>query len=298
MSSGLNVAMNRLRGQILADEYCEALVEDMTEQAAATNTTYNRNVYSRVANLITAGAKRYTNGSHLYWFVDGVVPDPAAVDVPTIQSKIDTFLATPNAYPLMVNIEAWNLTTEATYDKAIADITLCASMWRDQTSLETGFWSLVPHYTFTDTINLATAIGASDKFNTAKYRARLSNRMVTYTNRFANDLLPYADFLLPYCYQTDSYTIAQWKWFCAEQILEALRVADGRPVYPIVWDHTMGVGFPAFSEADFRDMLQFAASFPGIAGVYMWEGTEDRPAYYETVVTELLAGTGDFPDPE
>lgn len=298
-SGGLQAAVNQCLARQQQDEYCEQLVLDMIEQVAATNTTYNRNVFSRNANLITAGASRYTNGSHLYWFEDGVAPDPAAIHLPTVQSKIDTFLATPNAYPLMINIEAWSLATDATYAKAIEDITLCASMWRDATDIETGFWSLVPHYVFTDSTNLGTAIGTDDKFNTAKYRARLSNRMITHTNKFAADLLPYADFLLPYTYGTDGYTVAQWKWFAAEAILEALRVADGRAVYPIMWDHVMGDGFPALSEADFIEMLKFVAAFPGIDGVYMWEGTEDRIATYEANVTDLITGDaeGDFPDP-
>ena len=298
-SSGLQVATNRLLGQIQADEHCEALVADMTTQVAATNTTYNRNVFCRTANLITAGASRYTNGGNLYFYPDGVVPDPPDINLTVTQGKIDDFLASPNAYPLMINLESWALSDDAVYADGIRNLQLAASMWRDQTDLETVFWSLVPHYVFTDSINLGVAIGAANKANTAKYRARLSNRMISHTNKFAADLLPYADYVMPYTYGTDGYTVAQWKWFAAEQILEAIRVADGRKVYPIVWDHVMGVGFPALSEAHFIEMLKFVAAFPGIDGVYMWEGTEDRIATYEANVTDLITGDaeGDFPDP-
>ena len=82
-------------------------------------------------------------------------------------------------------------------------------------------------------------------------------------------------------------------------LLEAIRVADGRPVYAVLWDHSDIAPQPALDEATFRSMLQFASAFPGIDGVFMWEGSEDRVPFYEAVLTELITGDaeGDFPDP-
>jgi hypothetical protein len=295
MSIALTQATNRLLAQIQADEYCEALVEDMTTQVAATNTTYNRNVFIRKTNatLTAAGALKYTAVPH-YAVFD--LPDETVVDVPTIQYYINEYLAAGTGNPIMLNVEAWDLSSTADYAYAIEQLNTVASMWLEQTGSDQGWYLLLPEFVYSDSVNLGTAIATANLSATAIYRARLSRRMVDDTNRFANDLFPYVQTMLPQCYVSSAYTLAQFKWNAAEMILEALRIADGRPVYPVVWDHKLGDS-SELSDADFRDMLQFVAAFPGIAGVYMWEGTEDRIATYNTVVTELLAGTGDFPDP-
>lgn len=282
--------------QLARSEYSAELVAAVAEAAVATNTTYNRNVYSYTAAVIAVGATSYLPMTASYWYTDAVQPTPpgATVDQSVIQGKINDFLATPNERPAMMDIEAWDLGDSDEYDEGIEQLKIAAGMWQDQTDRLVGFYDLFPSHQYARPAALA-----STTKSTVAWQAAMLSSVMRLDDRIAGELLPYVDFLLPRVYHVYEDAVAQWKWSASWQILEAIRIAQGKPVYPVVWHH-WGVNpdYTPLSEANYRASLQFVASFPGIAGVFLWEGN-DEPAWYTDVIEELVTGDaeGDFPDP-
>jgi hypothetical protein len=295
MSGALISASNICLGQTQAAEYAAAQVAQATSLVAdyASRTTYNNTAYSRTTSIITnTGAARYVthfNDPAVYWASSVLSYPGAAFEPAVIQSVINEYLASPTDTLLMADCEIWDLSVDAQRAEAIPNLQLYASMWQDQTDRELGFY----YYPFIQHVRPIEACTSTTKATVARQQGWLSWAMHLGDSIF-NDLLPYVNHLIPSVYQQDADDVANWRYAAAWSILEAIRLAKGKPVYPIVY-HKYTDGLEDLSEANYVAALQFVAAFPGIAGVILWEEAP-LPAWYEAVITELVAGTSRFED--
>lgn len=288
--------------QIAQPEYSAAVIADMVTTVAAAPAAYNRTVWSNGNEaVIAAGATQYRAATGAWWYtpLGGGLYDTLAIDTSVVQANINAYLANQTGIPLMADIEAWNLADPAEYDDGIANLQLALGMWQDQTDRVIGLWSMMPAAQYVHPTVLGTSLEAGTLATEATKRSVLST-IQRLDDKIATDLLPYVDFVMPRVYQAAEDNVTLWKWAAAWMILESIRIADGKPVYPSYWDYygNSTDGYFGLSEANFVAGLQFVSSFPGIAGTAMWEGSEERIATYEANVIALLAGTGVFADPE
>ena len=271
-------------------EYAVDQVTQMVTMATSTRTTYCHNVYSMTPTVCTATGAAYYAPHFTYHWSPGTPAYPgAAFDRATIQYWIDQYLANPSGSPVMADCEVWNLVVPAQFDEAIPQLQLYASMWRDQTDRPIGFYDLMPVFQYIHAINAGTGTNITRILK----RGWLSYYMQV-GSQISRALLGHVDHLVPRCYQQDADAVANWKYSASWNLLEAIRLAAGKSVYPLVWHHYTS-GYGILSEANYRASLQFVAAFPGITGVFLWEEGEE-PAWYNTVITELVSNTGGFKD--
>lgn len=295
-SGGLQAAMNQLASRGRGDDYSKSVLADVATQAAATNTTYNRNVYNFYYASEVPGIKLYTVGFHNAtagspgWSSDG----GTTVDVSVVQAGIDAYSG--SGRPLMLDIETW-APRGATLDDAIANISLVAGMWKDQTDRTLALYSWVPYSNYAEITALYTAITTPNAVTEQLYRARISRDM--HLNDYVmGELGGYFDWLVPRCYVAAHDSIAMWKYYAAYSILEAIRLAGTtHDVYPIWYYQATTLG-EDLAEAEFLSATKFVAAFPGITGSIAWSSAS-QPDYWAGHLADLISGNaeGDFPDP-
>jgi hypothetical protein len=193
--------------------------------------------------------------------------------------------------------------TNVTYNYAVPQLRTAADMWRAATTRDLGYFGVVPYDDYVYFGLLRTAIAGGDKSTIATWYAWFNER-VKRNLQLAEDLLLDSSItvLSPYVYNINTVEQTNWRWCTAYQIYVAKQIADkyGLEVRPMYWTHER-VGDPlawtAMSEAQFIANLKFLAMLPGVDAIYMYEWDEEEiPAYYGDVMTELVAGTGDFED--
>lgn len=288
-SSAVSVLSKIGQAFIASDNYASDQIDEIITAAAATETEYNSVVWG-VGPAVDAGAEECKFGTVGNWWPGGEV-DTDGIDVTQTQYWIDQYNASPTGFPFIIDLEAWNIRTET--EKAIEQLTLAASMWGEQTDRLIGIYAYIPNH---DTESLAALIKSAVDGSSAflKERATCMLSLEMHLNDYVNARLgPLVDFYVPRCYVYGANEVAKFRYEASQQIIEAKRLAGGKPIYPIWWHSTLAEGFPALIEAEFLDHVKFVTSFPGIAGSVAWTGGEE-PAYWAGHVEDLIDGAGAF----
>lgn len=291
--SALSVIQKQAVANYSATDYADSFVDEFLTTMAGSFDEYNPQCWSS-SEALAAGADQYLFGGTDFWFPSdgegGYVTD--AVDAAAVQAKIDQH---GDGDPwLMLDIELWNIKTETA--EAIANLRAGAVPWREQTNRTLGFYRMVPYSDYTLGQGLKAAVDASDAQAEAKWRGLINSWMRLNDANYAA-LSDVIDIFIPRCYVPDTWTLDDWKWGAGLQIAEAIRIANGKPVYPIVWSSFAPAG--AFlTEAQWIDVLQFVSAFPGIGGTVIWSGGDDPTEYtFTDAVANLVTGQADFAPP-
>lgn len=289
--SVLESVINQLLARHANPQPSDGLVTDIQALVAASPTAYSQVAYAYDANAIAAGALDYLGATASFWYDDPDHPE-AGVSAAKVQQYIGTY--GDSTTPLLMNIEQWSPVTD--YSTWLANLTLAASMWQAQSPRPIGFYHQLPYFDNYDATHLQAAIAGSDETDEAKHRSALSTWQQLYTKSM-RDLGNLVDFLVPKCYVLYNGDQTAWKWIVSFQVLEALRIANGKPVYPILW-HDAQTDAADLTSAEFTSALQFLAGIPGIAGVFFWSGGDDPAGYnWYDIAGAQVAGTGVFAPP-
>ena len=219
-------------------------------------------VYSTDEQLIAAGASPYQLGTNWCWYdrVDGAYDfshvSMSAVDAACDGSKRDD--------PLLVDIEAFDLTTD--FDNAVANILRAAMRWRtNQPNRVLGLYNLVPERNYWVPVQAAYYRDAwqSDKWleqQQAKDEWQLRN------TRAAAALLPVFEFVAPSVYEFYTDKPVAWRVYAEANIREAIRIANGRPVYPVLMP-SIHPGTKPMDKQQWASHVEFCSLFPGVSGL-------------------------------
>ncbi|NLX55088.1 MAG: hypothetical protein GXY58_08240 [Planctomycetaceae bacterium] len=282
--SAIITAANQLVKQYAADEKSAAFITEMFATIADEDSRgeFSPFVLSYDAEAIAAGATSYRLGTTSFWNIrDGVI-DPAR-----IQYYISMFGA--ESSPLVMDIEAWDLKTE--WDVAGPNLQLAARMWSEGSSRPIGFYAIMPDVQYWYFVLLARAIAEANAYDIVKYSANISSWMTRNDRTYAM-LGQYVDFLVPrvyVLYSDDSNNpFSDWKLYATSAIQEAVRIANGKPVYPMMAPQVGGATEPLL-ETEWINALQYVFSLPGVSGVAIYSGGTDPVLYnWVTAIADTL----------
>ena len=293
--SALTNIHNELTRRFASTQFAGDLIETLKTDANEAGDTYIDTVFSYDSDAYTSyNATRYRLGTSYMWFAKpGGTYDFSAVDVDTIQAGIDSHGS--ETYPLVINIEQWDMKTE--YAEAIPNLITVASMWRDVSNRELGFFKLTPKSDYWLWHWLYAGVNGSDEEQEARYTSLASTWWDRNNQNYAQ-LKDYIDFLAPRCYVNYNGSQSNWNWYAAASIAEAVRLADGeKKVYPFVWYYAQGDN-DYLTEAEWVSSLQFVTSQPGVDGVMVYHDARMPGAYeWRDAVSEIATATGDFAPP-
>lgn len=293
--SALLSAVRQIQGRFSQGDYSASLISDVQTAVAASPTAYTQQVYSYAAASQAVGADAYQLGAGWFWFVpDGEDYDRSAVDAARVQNGIDTYGARTD--PLLVDIEEWDMSTETSV--ALTNLELALSMWHAQSARPIGMFRLVPYSDYFLHAQLYDAVNTSDATLEVRQRALFTSWMRLNDSNWAR-LGQYCDFLCPKVYVQYDNQVARWKYYAAASVLEAIRLADGKPVYPIVWwAEQAEAGDPAMTEAEWIASLQFVCGLDGIGGIMLYTGGTAPVGYtYTDAISNIVLGEADFATP-
>lgn len=276
--------------------YAAQLVDSFIATMADFPTTYTHVAFAEESAAITAGATEYINGWAGYWYdKDGEGEWIFDVDPDIVQAKIDADAGGTGF--IMADIEAWTLDL-AGRAEGIPQLLKACVPWHEADKRPFGFYSLMPYPVTAYGQSLYDAVDASDPAALAIITSTINTWMQLQDLNYA-DLGAYVDCLCPRCYKLSAaVSMDDWKWQTGLIVAEAVRIANGKPVYPVMWfRYTDNSGENEMSEAEFIAAIQFLAAFPGTNGVLFWEGGDAPTGFtYTDVITDLVNGTGDFID--
>jgi hypothetical protein len=113
-------------------------------------------------------------------------------------------------------------------------------------------------------------------------------------NHLSIALHRYVNFLCPQAYVQYSGDQEEWRWSTALQILEAVRLSQGKSVYPIVWFNAQTTD-TALTRNEFVSSLKFVLGFPGVDGIIVFDGGDVPTEYkWQDVINDVIQRTGDF----
>lgn len=223
-------------------------------------------IYSYDKLLIAAGASPYRLGTHGFWFAkksDGSY-DTSHVDVKTIDALIAKYGA--ETFPLLVDIEAWDFEE----DRAIVaeQLPIVLQRWRVGSTRPIGLYAHVPERSWFIPVNWAADV-PTGKESTARssmwgWRDRNS--------RNAADFLGLFDFVCPsiYAFYPDQW--ANWRVYAEGNIDEAVRVAQGKPVWPIIYPHYPDEA--AIDNQNWAMMVDWVAGHPRVGALMIFAASE------------------------
>ena len=248
----------------------DAMVQCISHVASTTRPVHARRVYSYDRLAMDMGASPYRLLTMYAWFpyVNG------AYDTQSVSPRVVT--KTMNAMqqetsPIIVDIEAFDPLNDG--ENMLRNVVRACSMWRMCSSREIGLYYVLPFRRYWPCARLRAALANGD--DPATHVRALATAMEA-DDQAAERLLPYVDFVTPECYLPYIDTGAKWldwQWDTAYSILEATRVAKGKPVRPFVWFRaTPGGDNVALPLAVWESSLQWVASLPGVDALTVYHG--------------------------
>lgn len=189
-------------------------------------------VLSYDPQLIAAGAAPYllTNGQHFYKRTGPTTFDTSAVDVSVVAEAAKQ---SPPGQHVLIDIEEFDLKTEP--ELAARNIASAIWTWRNVSpSAVLGIYRTVPDLMYGATVHTTRQL-LDRNANAAKLGgfaddiAAWQSRNDYYNSAFGDAL----DFYCPRLYAGNDWP--NWKAYAHYQLIESKRLADGRPVYPIMW---------------------------------------------------------------
>lgn len=212
--------------------------------------------------LVAAGALPYQLGTNWCWYdrvnkvYDFSHVSMSAVDAACHESKRDD--------PLLVDIEAFDLVKD--FDTAVANIMRAAMRWRtNQPNRVLGLYSLVPERNYWCPVNAAyyRDVWKADKW---LEQQQANDEWQLRNTRAAEALLPVFDFVAPSIYEFYADKPVAWRVYAEANIREAIRIANGKPVYPVLMP-SIHPGTKPIDIQQWASQVDFCASVPGVSGL-------------------------------
>lgn len=219
-------------------------------------------IFALDEQLITNGCELYQLGTAWCWYdrEDGTY-DMSHVSTSAIDAACD---ASNRDDPLLVDIEAFDLVKD--FDNAVANILRAAMRWRtNQPNRVLGLYSLVPERNYWGPVH---STYYRDVWKPSKWldQQQANNAWQSRNTRSAAALLHVFDFVAPSVYEFYSDKPIAWRVYAEANINEAIRVASGKPVYPVLMPSIQ----PGDKQVDIQQwasQVEFCASFPGVSGL-------------------------------
>lgn len=221
------------------------------------------NIYATDDELIASSASPYQLGTAWCWYVrrNGQY-DYSHIDCATIDSACRQS-ATRNDLFVM-NIEEWDL--ENDFDNAVEQLLTAARRWKsNQPKRPIGYYTLIPSRDYWTPVGLCRAIDGGRLADIQKY----DNDNTAWMKRndaAASAMLPYVDFTVASLYEFYVGKEPDWRQYATANINEAMRVAQGKPVYamlmPCLHDTQTPIPLPQW-----KRMVQCVTAHTELAGL-------------------------------
>lgn len=216
--------------------------------------------------LTTAGATTYQLGTGACWYdvVDGHY-DTSRISLTAIDRACAA--STDRTDPFVADIEAFSL--GGNFDYAVSQLTKAVMRWRtNQPTRPIGFYSLVPSRNYNAPTDLDYQRNRGNMPKYLRAQGEFARWQMVNTRRAAA-LLTHCDFLVPSIYEFNLGQEARWRVYAEANLLEALRVAGTRLVYPMLMPSTHP-GDRAIPLEHWEGMVRFASEFTGVAGLMIY----------------------------
>lgn len=270
-----------------SDRIIDELIDRVGDQASP---PYTNVVFSRDDTVIASGAAPFQNLSSWCWYARvGDAYDMSRVDPAVVLYGIEKW-GTKVGLKL-IELETWNPYTQA--EVARPNWITAVSLWRERTDNKLGFYRLLPDVTdnYFPPILLKRALEIGDA---AVEPRRLIAEWMRADDANAIAVHRYVDFLCPQTYVQYSGDQEEWRWAIGLQLLEAVRLAQGKQVYPIVW-HTAQSDKKPLTRAEFVSSLKYVLGFPGVDGIIVYDGGTAPTEYkWQDVIGDVIKRAGDF----
>lgn len=233
-------------------------------------------IWSNDDELRAYGATPYKIAGRVFWF-KWLAPgqyDTSRVDPAIIAQAVARHSADPS--PFIIDIEDFDLYGDR--PNALENLNLAADAWK-ATNRPIGFYGILPdqegHYW-----TCASYVNDPTPEHVARYEKWQRQNDDNWRELRGDQL----DFLCPSLYafyKPKQGGYGTWKAHAAGLLDEAKRLAGSLPVYPFMWPvyHPSAAGgSTAISPDEWAEMVDYVASYPGIAGMVIWNEPTDTPA--------------------
>lgn len=189
-------------------------------------------IYSYDQQLLDMGASPCVIAKNLMIYRPGVNGgnDLSEIDLDVLAATVRSM---PPGQTVLLDIEAYDPKTEP--DRAAQNIAFAARVWKQLDPTATvGVYRIVPEIRYdapTKIVKLlidrqCDAISLEEKHRDVDTWQQQNDRM-------AEAIVPCVDYLCPCLYAVRDWPY--WKAYAHAQLIEARRLARGKPVWPIVW---------------------------------------------------------------
>lgn len=220
------------------------------------------NLYAFDPGLLAMGASPYlvAKNEWLYHPRGQNSYDTSHVALDVLTEKV---LAAPPGQRVLLDIEAFDPATEP--ERCARNIAAAAWTWKQlDPTAKIGVYRIVPDLHYDAAVKMtkllidrkANASQIDDKMQATAAWQRQNDRVAT-------AIVPAVDYLCPCLYAIQDWPY--WKSFAHAQLVEAARLAGGKPVLPIIW--------PVFRNlepiplAQWRTMTEWLATHYAVSGI-------------------------------
>lgn len=189
-------------------------------------------IYSYDPQLLNMGASPYVLAKNLMIYRPGVNGgnDLSEIDLDVLAATVRSM---PPGQTVLLDIEAYDPKTEP--DRAAQNIAFAARVWKQLDPTATvGVYRIVPDLHYDGSVStvklLIDRTAAADRL---KHKVDDIAAWQKQNERMADAIVPCVDYLCPCLYAIKDWPY--WKAFAHAQLVEAQRLARGKPVRPIIW---------------------------------------------------------------
>lgn len=205
-----------------------------------------------------------TNGPHFYHTKPDGTFDLSAVD---LQVVAESARNTDNPQYVLIDIEEFDLKNEP--ERAVRNIASALWTWRQESPHTIlGIYRTVPDLMYGATVH-STRVLLDRNANAARLGG-FANEIRAWQSRndyFNTAIGPALDYLCPRLYAGNDWP--NWKAYAHHQLVEAKRLAQGKPVYPIMW--AVYDSLTAIPLAQWKQMLEWVDTHYCVDGIMLFE---------------------------
>lgn len=163
---------------------------------------------------------------------------------------------------MLIDIEVFDLFLD--YNNAVYNLQNALRRWKSADPQRTiGLYASVPERNYWDAVMLHVVRSETWSASEMAQRRKGYAAWQTRNDRLARDLVPFVDFVCPSIYAFTPTEDHHWTIYAEANLLEALRISQGKPVWPIHWssyhDGSGNATLPVWIR-----MVEFLATFPGV----------------------------------